>query len=329
MKALIELLLKYELEKKTEQIISEQERSKVIKLCMDISRIYRKLAYFSCLERASSFFIQASMYENLIKYLRENRAGNSQFFKEILHILSPEIPETEWKDIGGLKEIKLYLRECILNNKTHEITPLLLYGPKGCGKKLLSKAFSNAMNCPFLEADYVLFFSKLLGLSPDVQWVLEIAEKDNCVIFLRETDEKIIEALMEKASNRIFLIISSFTPWKTEKGMESIKKKFYIPLPNKQARENIFSLHLQKVHTQEISLEKLAELTENFSGKDIKDVCFQTVIKMIKEENPDFQDILTWKQENLKTRPLKMEDFISIINSYKPKREYERMEPKK
>lgn len=72
-----------------------------------------------------------------------------------------EVPNVTWRDIGGLEDLKLKLRQAVEWPVRHPelfarmgITPprgVLMYGPPGCSKTMIAKALANESGLNFLS----------------------------------------------------------------------------------------------------------------------------------------------------------------------------------
>ena len=70
-----------------------------------------------------------------------------------------QIPEVDWKDIGGLEEVKSHVLDTIQLPLDHpelvatglRRSGVLLYGPPGTGKTLLAKAVASQCSLSFLS----------------------------------------------------------------------------------------------------------------------------------------------------------------------------------
>jgi len=64
-----------------------------------------------------------------------------------------------------------------------------------------------------------------------------------------------------------------------------------IPLPNLDARKQIFRIHTRSMNLKDVDIDLLAKNTEGFSGADIKAVCTEAGMNAIR----DLRDFVTMK----------------------------------
>ena len=245
------------------------------------------------------------------------------------------------QDIGGLENLKDWL-----NNKAQIFrrldearkfgvdTPkgMLLVGMPGCGKSLTAKAASRMFNVPLLRLDIGRLLGKYVGESEhNLRMALKMAESISpCILWIDEIEKafagidqaggasditkrlfgQFLTWLQEK-ENTVFVVatandISPFPPEFLRKGR--FDEIFYVDFPNKDEREDIFRIHLEKrgkYNEELIDLGKLAAKTDGFCGADIEEV-----VKMAVEYsflNPDPED------EGLYT-----EDILDAIKELDP-----------
>ncbi|MEM0457749.1 MAG: AAA family ATPase, partial [Sulfolobales archaeon] len=79
----------------------------------------------------------------------------------------------------------------------------------------------------------------------------------------------------------------------------------YVPPPDKKARLEILKIHTRRIPlASDVDLEKLAEMTEGFSGADIEALVREAVMLALREK--------------LEVRPVSMEYFMRALKSIKP-----------
>ena len=320
--------------------------------------IYRRLARDVPIEKAKEMFNAASQYESLVRSIRHRESVESvrridpETREEMIKTLMvTEKPDTTWEDIGGLKEVKTVMKEAIILPFIHDKPPfikshrtILLYGPPGTGKTLLAKAACNMLDGTFFDARPSSLFSKYFGESSKIINTLfsKAKEMQPSVIFIDEIDSlaikrdadmddstrRVIAQLLTEIDgfnttkeDRILIIGATNKPWDLDEAIISrFQKRIYVPLPDKQARERIFQIHLSSAELDGISYEELAEMSEGFSGRDIANLCQEAIIKMVREENPELEQLNVYELErySLKYRKLVKEDFEEAFKKIRP-----------
>jgi len=231
-----------------------------------------------------------------------------------------EVPEVRWDDVGGLEEIKQALREAVewplkypeVFEKMGIKPPrgILLYGPPGCGKTLLAKAVATEANANFIAIKGPEILSKWVGESEKA--VREIFRRARqvapAIIFFDEIDaivpargmrhdtevtDRIVNQLLAEmdgiqtlknvvvigATNRVDLI----DPALLRPGR--FDRIIYVPPPDRKARYEILRIHTRKVPLdRDVDLEKLAELTEGYSGADLEALVREAVMMALREK---------------------------------------------
>jgi transitional endoplasmic reticulum ATPase len=227
-------------------------------------------------------------------------------------------------DVVGLEETKTTLRHIAsstnLSIKKTEldlksISPsVLLYGPTGTGKSLLTAAMAKECEAQFTSIDcYQLLFGctawSNLNNTDKVKFLFSEAEKNApSIIFFEGVDTFSSNSpYLESAFNQLLkefdkprsgvMIIGSATkqeeiPWGL---FRRFSYKLEVTLPDEVARREIIKIHLINygAHPEEPKLveiedvaaviEALAKITAGSSGEEIKDVCQRAVVNAIGE----------------------------------------------
>jgi SpoVK/Ycf46/Vps4 family AAA+-type ATPase len=253
-----------------------------------------------------------------------------------------ERPMVKWDDIGGLTEAKREVREAVIlpmvKGKPDFVEiprTILLYGPPGTGKTLLAKAASSNLKAMFFEAKTSALLSKYYGESEKIiEALFEKARKNQpSIIFMDEFDSIMLtrDAGVHEATRRVIsqllteidgfstgndgkVIIMAATnrPWDLDDAMISrFQRKIYVPLPDAEARRQIFEIHMKGTSLSDVTITRLSEMSNGYSGRDIANVCREAIMFMIREQNPKLEDLTPTQIEKyaMMYRPLTKKDF--------------------
>jgi SpoVK/Ycf46/Vps4 family AAA+-type ATPase len=351
-----EIQRKIELAKKLEADGKHDEASRKY---LEASAIYRRVAMIAPRDRAEEFFSRASQYENVSKTMKQGpdlkkiSKSEPEIYEEaVANLVVSQKPDIEWDDIGGLKEAKSVIKEAIILPFVKEKPPfvkaqrtILLYGPPGTGKTMLAMASSNTLNATFYEAKVSSLLSKYFGESPKlVKALFEKARQSQpSLIFIDELDSVAarrsgetneatrrvlgelltqIQGFSSKGEDRVLVMGATNKPWDMdEAALSRFQRKIYVPLPDERSRKAIFQIHLGGAEVEgSAMINELAKKTEGFSGRDIMGVCQEAISAMVREENPDLENLNSKQIEDytLNTRQLKMNDFDKALNKVRP-----------
>ncbi len=174
---------------------------------------------------------------------------------------------------------------------------LLLLGVQGAGKSLVAKAIARQWQLPLLRLDLGRVFSQMVGSSEqNMRHALRLAESiAPCILWLDELDKGLSGLASSHLSDagtsaRVF---GSFLTWMQEKTApvfvaatandiatlppEALRKGrfdeiFFIDLPDRAEREEIFTIHLRKRgrDPRHFDLPNLARHSEGYSGAEIE-----------------------------------------------------------
>ncbi|MEM2601376.1 MAG: CDC48 family AAA ATPase [Candidatus Bathyarchaeia archaeon] len=263
-----------------------------------------------------------------------------------------EVPQVKWSDIGDLSEVKEELREAIewplkykeLFDKTNTPPPkgVLLYGPPGTGKTLLAKAVATESEANFISIKGPELLSKWVGESERA--VREIFRKAKqaapCIIFMDEIDsiapvrgggygdshvtERVISQLLTELDGLeelrdVVVIAATNRPDIIDPALlrpGRFDKLLYVPLPDRDARREIFKIHLgKKPVAEDVDIEKLVNATEGYTGADIAAICNNAMMIAIKEYVAKCKDEEEIKKriDELKIRPAHLEEAMKKV----------------
>tara|TARA_B110000285_G_scaffold136988_1_gene153375 strand:- start:1939 stop:3429 length:1491 start_codon:yes stop_codon:yes gene_type:complete len=205
--------------------------------------------------------------------------------------------------IGGVETLKEWLKKRktsfgIQASNYGLPTPrgLLLVGIQGTGKSLTAKAIATEWQLPLLKLDVGKLFGGIVGESESrLRQMIEVSETlAPCILWIDEIDKAFSNTESNGDSGTSNRVLGTFISWLSEKTkpvfvvatannvdvlpLEVIRKGrfdeiFFLDLPKKQEREQIFKIHIQEFRPNSWDLfeyEKLAQLSESFSGAEIK-----------------------------------------------------------
>ena len=250
-----------------------------------------------------------------------------------------EVPEVRWSDIGGLEDVKQQVREAVewplkypqLFEKMGIRPPkgILLYGPPGVGKTLLAKAAATESEANFIAVNGPEILSKWVGESEKA--IREIFRRARMVapviIFFDEIDaiapvrghdvsgvtDRIVNQLLTemdgiKPLRGVVVIAATNRPDLVDPALlrpGRFDRVIYVPPPDKKARLEILKIHTRKIPlAEDVDLNKLAEMTEGYSGADLEALVREAVLIALRER--------------LEVRPVSMEYFMKALKVVKP-----------
>ncbi len=238
-------------------------------------------------------------------------------------VVSAEIiekPNITYDDIGGLEEQIREVRETVELPLTHPelfkkvgIEPpkgVLLIGPPGTGKTLLAKAVAHHTNAAFIRTVGSELVRKYIGEGARlVRELFELArEKAPSILFIDEIDAIGSRRLdlstsgdreVQRTLMQLLAEIDGFDPLGDVKIVAATNRPdildealirpgrfdriIDIPLPNLDARKQIFRIHTRTMNLKDVDIDLLAKNTEGFSGADIKAACTEAGMNAIRE----------------------------------------------
>jgi len=230
-------------------------------------------------------------------------------------------PNIEWKDIGGLNNVKEELKEAIEWPLKHadlfskaDIKPpkgMLLYGPPGTGKTLLAKAVASTSESNFISIKGPELLSKWVGESE--KGIREIFRKARqaapCVIFFDEIDaiaprrsgtnggdshvtERLVSQMLTEMDGLedlkgVVIIGATNRPDIIDEALlrpGRFDRLLEIPIPDKDARKQILQIHLKKKPLgADVNIDKLVDLTDRYTGAEIEALVNAAAIAAVRE----------------------------------------------
>ena len=253
-----------------------------------------------------------------------------------------EKPNVDYTNVGGLDEQILQIREAIelpldkpeLFQKVGIEPPkgILLVGPPGCGKTMLAKAVASQTNASFIRMVGSELAQKYIGEGGRMVRELFSLAKDRspAIIFLDEIDAIGAKRLDSATSGdrevqrTLMQLLAELDGFDALEGVKIIAatnrpdilddallrpgrfdRVIEIPLPDEDGRKSILSLHFDKMSTVRVNISKIVEMTEGFSGAELKATTVEAGMIAIRDGRSK----------------VKQDDAISAVLRIKKKRE--------
>ncbi|MDA3780465.1 MAG: ATP-dependent zinc metalloprotease FtsH [Bacteroidales bacterium] len=230
--------------------------------------------------------------------------------------------KSDFKDVAGLKEAKVEVREIVdFLKRPKKYTELggkipkgvLLVGPPGTGKTLLAKAVAGEANVPFFSlsgSDFVEMFVGV-GASRVRDLFKQAKEKAPCIVFIDEIDaigrargrnasmgsnderENTLNQLlteMDGFANNAGVILMAATNRADVLDSALMRagrfdRQILLDLPDLNERKEIFDVHLKPIKLEKhLDIDFLAKQTPGFSGADIANVCNESALIAARNE---------------------------------------------
>ena len=231
-----------------------------------------------------------------------------------------EKPTITYDDVAGLDDQVESVREAIelplvkpeLFEKVGIVPPkgVLLVGPPGCGKTLLAKAVANHTEATFIRMVGSELAQKYIGEGGRmVRELFSLAkEKAPSVIFLdeidaigakrldgstsgdREVQRTLMQLLAEldgfDALHDVKIIAATNRPDILDDALlrpGRFDRVIEIPIPDESSRKAILSVHLGAMNTTKVSIARVVERTNGYSGAELKATCVEAGMIAIRD----------------------------------------------
>ena len=256
-----------------------------------------------------------------------------------------EKPKVTLKDVAGLDEVKVELKELIegFNNKEKfekfKVKPprgVLLEGDPGNGKSLISRAIAGEANASFYFTAGSEFTEKYVGVGPKrIRDLFAKARKNRPAIIMideidavgakreednnKEDNKTLNQLLVELASddNDDLLVIGTtnrkdiLDPALLRKGR--LDRHIFIPNPDKKTRHEILKLHADgKPLADDVDLEVVAQQTHGMCGADMEGIIIEGAMIAIREDADEINQSMLLKAIDRQIAGLERKSTVMI-----------------
>ncbi|KAI4349647.1 hypothetical protein L6164_010211 [Bauhinia variegata] len=294
--------------------------------------------------------------KNLKKSLKDVITENEFEKKLLADVIPPSDIGVTFDDIGALENVKDTLKELVMlplqrpelfgkGQLTKPCKGILLFGPPGTGKTMLAKAVATEAGANFINISMSSITSKWFGEGEKyVKAVFSLASKiAPSVIFVDEVDSMLgrrenpgeheamrkmknefmvnWDGLRTKDKERILVLAATNRPFDLDEAViRRLPRRLMVNLPDAPNREKIIRVILAKEDLEpDVDLEAIANMTDGYSGSDLKNLCVTAAhcpIREILDKEKKERNLALAEnrpspplRSSADIRPLKMEDF--------------------
>ncbi|KAL7198933.1 hypothetical protein ACSBR2_021263 [Camellia fascicularis] len=294
--------------------------------------------------------------QNLKKSLKDVVTENEFEKKLLADVIPPSDIGVTFDDIGALENVKDTLKELVMlplqrpelfckGQLTKPCKGILLFGPPGTGKTMLAKAVATEAGANFINISMSSITSKWFGEGEKyVKAVFTLASKiAPSVIFVDEVDSMLgrrekpgeheamrkmknefmvnWDGLRTKDKERVLVLAATNRPFDLDEAViRRLPRRLMVNLPDSTNREKILRVVLAKEElAPDVDLEAVANMTDGYSGSDLKNLCVTAAhcpIREILEKEKKEKSLALAENRPLPAlhssadvRPLSMEDF--------------------
>ncbi|XP_013611410.1 PREDICTED: uncharacterized protein LOC106318103 isoform X2 [Brassica oleracea var. oleracea] len=302
--------------------------------------------------------LQGVQNENMsLKKSLKDVVTENEFEKKLLSdVIPPSDIGVSFDDIGALENVKDTLKELVMlplqrpelfdkGQLTKPTKGILLFGPPGTGKTMLAKAVATEAGANFINISMSSITSKWFGEGEKyVKAVFSLASKiAPSVIFVDEVDSMLgrrenpgeheamrkmknefminWDGLRTKDRERVLVLAATNRPFDLDEAViRRLPRRLMVNLPDATNRSKILSVILAKEEIgPDVDLEAIANMTDGYSGSDLKNLCVTAAHLPIREIlEKEKKEKTAAEAENRPTpplysctdiRPLTMTDF--------------------
>jgi transitional endoplasmic reticulum ATPase len=261
-----------------------------------------------------------------------------------------------YEDIGGLRKqvqriremIELPLRYPELFDRLGIEPPkgVLLYGPPGTGKTLIAKALANETSAYFTHIGGPEVMGKYYGESeerlrkvfeeaqehaPSIMFIDEIdavAPKREELGSQQQVERRVVAQLLSlmdglRARGQVAIIGATNAPQLLDPALRRpgrFDREINVGVPERNGRREILEVHTRGMPlAEDVSVDKLAEITHGFVGADLAALCREAAmvtLRRISEDIPLEAEFIPY--ELLARLEVSMDDFVEALTEVEP-----------
>lgn len=300
--------------------------------------------------------IPAKLLNKITVTMADFQEAMKEAHPSVMREVLVEVPNVKWEDVGGLENVKKTLQESVewplkfggIFEYADAQPPkgILLYGPPGTGKTLIAKAVASQSGVNFISIKGPELLSKWVGESE--KGVREVFRKARqvspCIIFFDEMDsvapvrgsglgdshvtERMVSQLLTEIDGLeelrdVVVIGATNRPDIVDPALlrpGRFDTLLYVAPPDLEARKNIIKIHTRrKPLADDVDIDKLAEMTEDFVGADIAALCSSATMIAIRDHLERYKDEAEAKKK-MKELKVSMRHFTEAAEKVKPMR---------
>ncbi|XP_026422974.1 uncharacterized protein LOC113318908 isoform X3 [Papaver somniferum] len=275
----------------------------------------------------------------------------NEFEKKLLaDVIPPADIGISFDDIGALETVKGTLKELVMlplqrpelfskGQLTKPCKGILLFGPPGTGKTMLAKAVATEAGANFINISMSSIASKWFGEGEKyVKAAFSLASKiAPSVLFVDEVDSMLgrrenpgehqamrkmknefmlnWDGLRTKDKERVLVLAATNRPFDLDEAViRRLPRRLMVNLPDAPNREKILKVILAKEEmAPDVNLEVVANMTDGYSGSDLKNLCvtaaYCPIREILEKEKEEKGSALLENTSLPDIRPLNMADL--------------------
>ncbi|MBL9170042.1 MAG: AAA family ATPase [Verrucomicrobiales bacterium] len=253
-----------------------------------------------------------------------------------------ERPDMSFADVGGMEAVKEEIRMKIIYPLQHKDLfkmynkkiggGVLLYGPPGCGKTLISKATAGEIKANFIALGLHQILDMWIGSSErNMHEVFQLARNNApCVLFFDEVDalaadrrdlrqsagRNLINQFLSEMdgagpeNDGVLILGATNAPWHIDPAFRRpgrFDRTLFIPPPDTDARSAIIEVMAKHKPIGQLDPVALAKKTDGFSGADLK-AMFDLAT----------EDVLSEAMKTGQVVPISTKDLAKAAGRHKP-----------